>query len=83
MSRTQVPEDPVESILGHNGSLDAGHGEDPHAKEALDPAVWNKVDWVVLPVVTMLYFLASLVSGWMCLVVSNVLTKCLLCTGSF
>ena len=68
MSPTQAPEDPDEFIPGLDGSLDTGHGEDPDAKEALDPAVWNKVDWVVLPAVTMLYFLASLVGGCMCFV---------------
>lgn len=52
-----------EDVLETKGSIEYTDTEASHYDRARVAAVWRKMDWVVLPVVTMIYFLSSLVSA--------------------
>ncbi|OJT05029.1 hypothetical protein TRAPUB_4185 [Trametes pubescens] len=50
-----------EDMLETKGSIEYTDTEASQHDRARVAAVWRKMDWVVLPVVTMIYFLSSLV----------------------
>ena len=60
MSSTHTTDSPTKSIEGHDEQPAVPYAADK--AEVEDPYVWTKLDLIVLPVVTVMYFLSSLVS---------------------
>ena len=60
MSSTHTTDSPTKSVEGHDEQPTIRYAEDK--PEVEDPYVWTKLDLIVLPVVTVMYFLSSLVS---------------------